>query len=140
MQILQKVHLFNFAANRQYLLSKSQHLIGGFGKLPGDIPGWSPLLPYLSYILNSHVFKNRWACICSCYMNLIKDLYMIYTQCQLTIIDRYFTLVPRSRSFGSYAGSGLEEHRSHALHERQCERRARERRGGGGDKQWERTT
>lgn len=25
--------------NRQYLLEKTQHLVGGFGKVPGDPPG-----------------------------------------------------------------------------------------------------
>lgn len=27
------------ARNRQYLLEKTQHLVGGFGKGPGDPPG-----------------------------------------------------------------------------------------------------
>ncbi|KAL8826480.1 MAG: hypothetical protein Q9191_003781 [Dirinaria sp. TL-2023a] len=37
--ILNQVHLMDFNANRRYLLDKTQHLIGGFGKLPGDPPG-----------------------------------------------------------------------------------------------------
>ncbi|MCJ1253144.1 hypothetical protein MMC24_000951 [Lignoscripta atroalba] len=36
--ILQKVHLLDFNANRRYLLDKTQHIIGGFGKVPGDPP------------------------------------------------------------------------------------------------------
>lgn len=33
----------DFNAIRHYLLDKTQHMIGGFGKLPGDVPG-----PYAS--------------------------------------------------------------------------------------------
>ncbi|KAA6416322.1 MAG: hypothetical protein FRX48_01042 [Lasallia pustulata] len=36
--ILKKIHLIDFNANRRYLLEKTQHLIGGFGKTPGDPP------------------------------------------------------------------------------------------------------
>ncbi|KAI9872239.1 MAG: hypothetical protein M1830_001875, partial [Pleopsidium flavum] len=36
--ILNKVHLMNFNANRRYLLEKTQHVVGGFGKLPGEDP------------------------------------------------------------------------------------------------------
>lgn len=42
-QILKKIHLIDFNANRRYLLEKTQHLIGGFGKTPGDPPGIHPL-------------------------------------------------------------------------------------------------
>ncbi len=38
-QILNKVHLMDFNANRRYLLEKTQHVVGGFGKLPGEDPG-----------------------------------------------------------------------------------------------------
>lgn len=36
--MLNQVHLMDFNANRRYLLEKTQHIIGGFGKLPGDPP------------------------------------------------------------------------------------------------------
>lgn len=42
LQILKKIHLIDFNANRRYLLEKTQHIIGGFGKMPGDPPGNSP--------------------------------------------------------------------------------------------------
>lgn len=38
-QALNQIHLIDFSANRRYLLEKTQHQIGGFGKLPGDPPG-----------------------------------------------------------------------------------------------------
>lgn len=38
-QILGKISLANISASRQYLLSKTQHRIGGFSKFPGDPPG-----------------------------------------------------------------------------------------------------
>ena len=42
--MLNQIHLVDFNANRQYLLEKTQHMIGGFGKLPGDPPGKYPFL------------------------------------------------------------------------------------------------
>ena len=42
-QMLNREHFQNFNAIRHYLLDQTQHMIGGFGKLPGDAPG-----PYLS--------------------------------------------------------------------------------------------
>lgn len=38
-QMLNREHLQDFNAIRHYLLDKTQHMIGGFGKLPGDVPG-----------------------------------------------------------------------------------------------------
>ena len=38
-QILNHVHLLNFNGIRRYLLERTQHRIGGFGKMPGDLPG-----------------------------------------------------------------------------------------------------
>lgn len=38
-QILNSLHLIDQDALRRYLLTKTQHQIGGFGKLPGDPPG-----------------------------------------------------------------------------------------------------
>ena len=40
-QVLDRTDLLNATANRNYLLEKTQHLIGGFGKMPGDAPGKS---------------------------------------------------------------------------------------------------
>ncbi|MCJ1405034.1 hypothetical protein MMC11_008260 [Xylographa trunciseda] len=36
--MLKKTHLLSFNAIRRYLLEKTQHVVGGFGKLPGDPP------------------------------------------------------------------------------------------------------
>ncbi|KAG8525463.1 uncharacterized protein KY384_009107 [Bacidia gigantensis] len=36
--MLHKVHLQDFNAMREYLLNKTQHAIGGFGKVVGDTP------------------------------------------------------------------------------------------------------
>lgn len=36
--MLNREHIQNFNAIRHYLLDKTQHIIGGFGKLPGDVP------------------------------------------------------------------------------------------------------
>ena len=36
--MLKKVHLVAFNAIRRYLLEKTQHVVGGFGKFPGDPP------------------------------------------------------------------------------------------------------
>ncbi|MCJ1474673.1 hypothetical protein MMC13_003333 [Lambiella insularis] len=36
--ILKKVHLLSYHSIRKYLLEKTQHMIGGFGKMPGDPP------------------------------------------------------------------------------------------------------
>ncbi|EON65055.1 hypothetical protein W97_04290 [Coniosporium apollinis CBS 100218] len=36
--ILNKVHLIDHTANRRYLLEKTQHMVGGFGKQPADPP------------------------------------------------------------------------------------------------------
>ena len=43
--MLNKVHLLDFNANRRYLLDKTQHTVGGFGKLPGDPPGKAIVFP-----------------------------------------------------------------------------------------------
>lgn len=40
---MHKVHLIDSTASRNYLLSKAQHMVGGFGKYPGDPPGINPL-------------------------------------------------------------------------------------------------
>jgi len=37
-QILNKPQIVNSASNRRYLLERTQHIVGGFGKLPGDPP------------------------------------------------------------------------------------------------------
>ncbi|KAL8813458.1 MAG: hypothetical protein Q9200_000255 [Gallowayella weberi] len=37
-KILNSLHLLDQEALRRYLLEKTQHRIGGFGKLPGDVP------------------------------------------------------------------------------------------------------
>lgn len=37
--MLKREHIQDFNAIRYYLLDKTQHMIGGFGKLPGDGPG-----------------------------------------------------------------------------------------------------
>ncbi|KAL8730429.1 MAG: hypothetical protein Q9166_004067 [cf. Caloplaca sp. 2 TL-2023] len=39
--LLNSLHLLDQDALRRYLLEKTQHRIGGFGKLPGDVPGRS---------------------------------------------------------------------------------------------------
>ena len=39
LQMINQTSLINHTANRKYLLEKTQHRIGGFGKLPGDPPG-----------------------------------------------------------------------------------------------------
>ena len=38
LQVLGRAHLCNQPSNRRYLLDKTQHIIGGFGKGPGDPP------------------------------------------------------------------------------------------------------
>lgn len=47
LQICGNPELMDRDANRRYLLAKTQHRIGGFGKFPGDLPGkfigWSNL-------------------------------------------------------------------------------------------------
>lgn len=45
-KMLKREHLQDFNAVRHYLLDKTQHTIGGFGKMPGDVPG--QYLPPLS--------------------------------------------------------------------------------------------
>jgi len=37
-QMLSSLHLINALPVRRYLLARTQHLVGGFGKLPGDPP------------------------------------------------------------------------------------------------------
>lgn len=37
-QVLNKPQLVDSSSNRRYLLEKTQHIVGGFGKLPGDPP------------------------------------------------------------------------------------------------------
>jgi len=39
-QMMKKLHLVDFNGNRRFLLEKTQHLIGGFAKLP--VPGTPP--------------------------------------------------------------------------------------------------
>ena len=41
-QMLNREHFQDFNAVRHYLLDKTQHMIGGFGKLPDDPPGPYP--------------------------------------------------------------------------------------------------
>lgn len=36
--MLGKLHLTSGTATRRYLLDKTQHIVGGFGKTPGDPP------------------------------------------------------------------------------------------------------
>ena len=38
-QLLGQTSLINVTAQRRYLLEKTQHPIGGFGKFPGELPG-----------------------------------------------------------------------------------------------------
>ena len=38
-QLLSKTHLISHDLNRAYLLERTQHAIGGFGKTAGDPPG-----------------------------------------------------------------------------------------------------
>ena len=45
LQMLSKFHLLDVNASRRFLLDKTQHIIGGFGKLPGEPPG--KLLPWV---------------------------------------------------------------------------------------------
>lgn len=50
-QMLNREHFQDFNAIRHYLLDKTQHTIGGFGKLPGDVPGlWSSMANKLKRI------------------------------------------------------------------------------------------
>lgn len=44
-QILNSLHLLDQDALARYLIEKTQHRIGGFGKLPGDVPGMSIVPP-----------------------------------------------------------------------------------------------
>ena len=37
--MLNRIYLIDFNANRRFLLDKTQHMIGGFGKLEGEPPG-----------------------------------------------------------------------------------------------------
>ena len=46
-QILNRVYLQDFNGIRRYLLEKTQHMIGGFGKMPGDLPGESCMIGVL---------------------------------------------------------------------------------------------
>ncbi|KAL8874687.1 MAG: hypothetical protein Q9174_000027 [Haloplaca sp. 1 TL-2023] len=39
LMMMDSLHLLDMPALRRYLLEKTQHRIGGFGKLPGDAPG-----------------------------------------------------------------------------------------------------
>ena len=39
LKMLNREHFQDFDAIRHYLLDKTQHMIGGFGKMPGDTPG-----------------------------------------------------------------------------------------------------
>ncbi|KAL8856997.1 MAG: hypothetical protein Q9178_006402 [Gyalolechia marmorata] len=44
--MLDNIHLLDQEALRGYLLEKTQHRIGGFGKLPGDVPGKDMLFTF----------------------------------------------------------------------------------------------
>jgi geranylgeranyl transferase type-1 subunit beta len=44
-QVLDHFHIIDQTAMRRYLLDKTQHIVGGFGKIPGDPPD-----PYHSYL------------------------------------------------------------------------------------------
>ncbi|OCT54386.1 hypothetical protein CLCR_01002 [Cladophialophora carrionii] len=45
-QILRHHHLVDIEAMRRYLLGKVTHIIGGFAKGPGELPGeWAPRQP-----------------------------------------------------------------------------------------------
>jgi geranylgeranyl transferase type-1 subunit beta len=46
--MLGKLPLVDAAGNRQYLLEKTQHLVGGFGKGVGEPPGMYEMPPLLS--------------------------------------------------------------------------------------------
>ncbi|KAL6716431.1 geranylgeranyl transferase type-1 subunit beta [Lecanora helva] len=52
--ILNKVHLLDFNGIRRYLLEKTQHTIGGFGKMPGDLPVDSPQITLTSHRAELH--------------------------------------------------------------------------------------
>lgn len=43
--MLNSLHILDQGALGRYLIEKTQHRIGGFGKLPGDVPGMSIMLP-----------------------------------------------------------------------------------------------
>ena len=51
--MLNREHFQDFNATRHYLLDKTQHMIGGFGKLPGDVPG-----PYISKATEAERLSN----------------------------------------------------------------------------------
>lgn len=40
--MMNRLDLVDASRNRQYLLGKTQHIIGGFGKGVGEPPGWYP--------------------------------------------------------------------------------------------------
>ena len=72
--MLQKIHLLSFSAIRRYLLEKTQHIVGGFGKLPGDPPGKACLtsmanLIQLSHSLYAHLHILSFSHCVSCTMN-----------------------------------------------------------------------
>ncbi|KAL8674693.1 MAG: hypothetical protein Q9168_000925 [Polycauliona sp. 1 TL-2023] len=48
-KILDSIHLLDQDALRRYLLEKTQHRIGGFGKLPGDAPGKDPFSSFMKF-------------------------------------------------------------------------------------------
>lgn len=41
--MMNRLDLVDASRNRQYLLGKTQHIIGGFGKGVGEPPGWYTL-------------------------------------------------------------------------------------------------
>lgn len=51
--MLDQLSLIDASGNRLYLLEKTQHLIGGFGKGVGELPGKTSLLSLFLKILTA---------------------------------------------------------------------------------------
>ncbi len=85
-QILNKVYLQDFNGIRRYLLEKTQHIIGGFGKMPGDPPGELSTLGLLEFNSSKRIMANR-----------------------------HITLSSRSHYVGCHARDGFEKYRSYPL-------------------------
>ncbi|KAI4120567.1 MAG: hypothetical protein LQ347_007075 [Umbilicaria vellea] len=102
--ILKKIHLIDFNANRRYLLEKTQHIIGGFGKMPGDPPGKPPLpeevFPATRFVINTCAYRPP---------------SFLHGPCGL----------------GLHARAGAPKHRSGTLQQRQRARTSREARVAG---------
>lgn len=64
-QTLNKIHLMDFNANRRYLLEKTQHMIGGFGKMAGDPPG-KPAISFLSMEMVLVMQQDRFPVLALC--------------------------------------------------------------------------